>query len=476
MEPTQSRTELQPVILAGGSGTRLWPVSRSHYPKQFLPLTGEQTLLQQTAERLDGLGASAPLVLANVEHRFLAAEQLRAAGVEHARIVLEPEGRNTAPAIALAALQAQAEGRDPLLLVLAADHHIGDPEAFQAAVARAMALAEAGHLVTFGIVPTAAETGYGYIQQGESLGEAGARVARFVEKPDAATAREYVDSGDYLWNSGMFVFRASLYMQELQRFEPSIVEACRAALEGAREDLDFLRVDPEAFAAAPNISVDYAVMERTEHAAVTPLAAGWSDIGSWSALAGVRGVDEQGNTLRGDCLLEDSEGCVVDADGLLVAGIGLRNLAVVATRDAVLVADRDRVQDVKLIVERLKADNRSEHVNHTAVYRPWGCYESIDTGARYQVKRITVNPGARLSLQMHHHRAEHWVVVSGTARVTNGEQNYLVTENESTFIPIGQVHCLENPGALPLELIEVQSGSYLGEDDIVRLEDVYGRV
>ncbi|WP_018879036.1 MULTISPECIES: mannose-1-phosphate guanylyltransferase/mannose-6-phosphate isomerase [unclassified Thioalkalivibrio] len=475
MEQTQSRIELQPVILAGGSGTRLWPVSRSHYPKQFLPLTGEQTLLQQTAQRLDGLGAAPPLVLANVEHRFLAAEQLRAAGVQQARILLEPEGRNTAPAIALAALQARSEGRDPLLLVLAADHHIGDPEAFRDAVVRAMALAEAGHLVTFGIVPTAPETGYGYIQQGDALGADGARVARFVEKPDAATAREYIERGDYLWNSGMFVFRASQYLEELERFEPVIVSACRSALENAREDLDFLRVDPDAFAAAPHISVDYAVMERTEHAAVTPLAAGWSDIGSWSALAGVRGVDEQGNTLRGDCLLEDSEGCVVDADGLLVAGIGLRNLAVVATRDAVLVADRDRVQDVKRIVERLQAADRSEHVDHTVVYRPWGCYESIDTGSRYQVKRITVNPGARLSLQMHHHRAEHWVVVSGTARVTNGEQNYLVTENESTFIPIGQVHCLENPGALPLELIEVQSGSYLGEDDIVRLEDVYGR-
>ncbi|MFO7953266.1 mannose-1-phosphate guanylyltransferase/mannose-6-phosphate isomerase [Thioalkalivibrio sp.] len=475
MEQTQSRTDLQPVILAGGSGTRLWPVSRSHYPKQFLSLTGEHTLLQQTAQRLDGLGAAPPLVLANVEHRFLAAEQLRAAGVEQARILLEPEGRNTAPAIALAALQARAEGRDPLLLVLAADHHIGDAAAFREAVARAVALADADYLVTFGIVPTAAETGYGYIQQGESLGEAGARVARFVEKPDAATARDYVERGDYLWNSGMFVFRASQYLDELERFEPAIMTACRAALEDAREDLDFLRVDPEAFALAPNISVDYAVMERTEHAAVTPLAAGWSDIGSWSALAGVRGMDEEGNTLRGDCLLEDSEGCVVDADGLLVAGIGLRNLALVATRDAVLVADRDRVQDVKRIVDRLKEANRSEHVDHTVVYRPWGCYESIDTGARYQVKRITVNPGARLSLQMHHHRAEHWVVVSGTARVTNGEQNYLVTENESTFIPIGQVHCLENPGALPLELIEVQSGSYLGEDDIVRLEDVYGR-
>ncbi|WP_019626100.1 mannose-1-phosphate guanylyltransferase/mannose-6-phosphate isomerase [Thioalkalivibrio sp. ALJT] len=469
------RDHLQPVILAGGSGTRLWPVSRSRYPKQFLPLVGDETLLQQTARRLEGLGGEPPLVLANVEHRFLAAEQLRATGVTGARILLEPEGRNTAPAIALAALQAQEQGHDPLLLVLAADHHIGDPEAFRTAVERAVELAASGHLVTFGIVPTAAETGYGYIQQGESLGPAGARVARFVEKPDAATARAYIEQGDYLWNSGMFVFRASRYLDELERFEPGIVAACRAALEQSRDDLDFLRVDPDAFAAAPNISVDYAVMERTELAAVTPLAAGWSDIGSWSALAGVRGTDSRGNTLRGDCLLEDSEGCVVDADGLLVAGIGLQNLAVVATRDAVLVADRHRVQDVKRIVERLQAAERSEHVDHTVVYRPWGCYESIDSGSRYQVKRITVKPGARLSLQMHHHRAEHWVVVSGTARVTNGEQNYLVTENESTFIPIGQVHCLENPGALPLELIEVQSGSYLGEDDIVRLEDMYGR-
>ncbi|WP_018868249.1 MULTISPECIES: mannose-1-phosphate guanylyltransferase/mannose-6-phosphate isomerase [unclassified Thioalkalivibrio] len=468
--------ELQPVILAGGTGTRLWPVSRSHYPKQFLPLTGEQTLLQQTVTRLEGLHTASPLLLANVEHRFLAAEQLRAIGIEQARILLEPEGRNTAPAIALAALQARAEGRDPLLLVLAADHHIGDGDAFKAAVGRAVALAEAGYLVTFGIVPVTPETGYGYIQQGESLGEAGARVARFVEKPDAATAREYLSQGDYLWNSGMFVFRASQYLQELERFEPEIVTACQTALEGAREDLDFLRVEPESFARAPNISVDYAVMERTDRAAVTPLAAGWSDIGSWSALAGVRGTDAQGNTLRGDCLLEDSEGCVVDADGLLVAGIGLRNLAVVATRDAVLVADRDRVQDVKRIVERLKSDNRSEHVDHPAVYRPWGCYECVDVGRRYQVKRITVKPGAKLSLQMHHHRAEHWVVVSGTARVRNGEETYLVTENQSTYVPIGQIHSLENPGAIPLELIEIQSGSYLGEDDIVRLEDLYGRV
>jgi mannose-1-phosphate guanylyltransferase len=475
MERKERQEDVQPVILAGGSGTRLWPVSRSQYPKQFLPLTGEETLLQQTARRLEGLGASPPLVIANVEHRFLAAEQLRAAGVDDARVLLEPQGRNTAPAIALAALQAQAEGRDPILLILAADHHIGDAEAFRGAVDRALGLAEAGYLVTFGIVPTAPETGYGYIQQGEELGSAGARVARFEEKPDAATAAEYLRDGRYLWNSGMFVFRASQYLQELQRFEPAVLESCRAALEGAREDLDFLRVDPDTFARAPGISVDYAVMERTERAAVTPLAAGWSDIGSWSALASVRGTDARGNAVRGDCLLEDSDSCVVDADGLLVAGLGLRNLAVVATRDAVLVADRDRVQDVKRIVERLQSEDRSEHVNHTVVYRPWGCYESIDAGLRYQVKRITVRPGARLSLQMHHHRAEHWVVVSGTARVTNGEQNYLVTENESTFIPIGQVHCLENPGSLPLELIEVQSGSYLGEDDIVRLEDLYGR-
>ena len=467
--------DVQPVILAGGSGTRLWPVSRSHYPKQFLALTGEQTLLQQTAARLEGLDAEAPLVIANVEHRFLAAEQLRAAAVDPARILLEPEGRNTAPAIALAALQAQREGRDPVLLVLAADHYIGDTAAFHDAVRRAVTLAEDGYLVTFGIVPTAAETGYGYIQQGEPLGEAGARVARFVEKPDAATAEAYVAGGDHLWNSGMFVFRASRYLAELERFEPEIARAARAALEGAQQDLDFLRVEPEAFGRAPGISVDYAVMERTEQAAVTPLAAGWSDIGSWSALAGVRGSDAQGNSLRGDCLLEDSEGCVVDADGLLVAGIGLRNLAVVATRDAILVADRERVQDVRRIVDRLKAEGRMEHVDHPAVYRPWGRYECIDVGNRYQVKRITVKPGGRLSRQMHHHRAEHWVVVSGTARVTNGDTTYLVTENESTFIPIGRVHTLENPGTIPLQLVEVQSGAYLGEDDIVRLADNYGR-
>ena len=466
---------LLPVIMAGGSGSRLWPLSRQLNPKQFLPLVGETSLLQQTLSRLEGLGAEKPLILCNDEHRFLVAEQLRLARVDGARVVLEPEGRNTAPAIALAALYARQSGADPLLLVLAADHYIKAPEQFGASVREALPLAEAGSLVTFGIVPQAPETGYGYLERGESLPTGGYRVARFVEKPERAQAEQFLQDGGFFWNSGMFVFRASRYLEELQRFEPAMLAACEAAMANAREDLDFVRVDAEAFAVCPEGSVDVSVMERTDAAAMVALDAGWNDIGSWAALWAVQEKDPAGNATEGDVLLENASNNLVYADSRLVSVVGAENLVVVETKDAVLVAHRDAVQQVKAVVSRLKAADRCEHLNHREVYRPWGVYDSVDAGARYQVKRITVKPGAKLSVQMHHHRAEHWVVVSGTARVTNGDKTYLVTENESTFIAVGQVHSLENPGRIPLELIEVQSGSYLGEDDIVRLQDRYGR-
>ena len=466
---------LLPVIMAGGSGTRLWPLSRKLTPKQFLPLVGDLTMLQATLKRLEGLEHAQPLLICNEEHRFLAAEQLRQLGMEQARILLEPEGRNTAPAIALAALQASADGDDPLLLVLAADHLINDVAQFHGAIQAAQPLAEQGKLVTFGIVPTHPESGYGYIQQGEVLGEQSFKVARFVEKPDSETAKQYLESGDYLWNSGMFLFRASRYLEELQRFQPAMITACQAALTNAEQDMHFIRVDSESFKACPEESIDYAVMEKTASAAMVSLDAGWSDIGSWSALWDVSDKDPQGNALKGDVLTESTQDSLVHAEHRLVATIGVQDLIIVETKDAVLVAHKDRVQDVKKIVAQIKALGRNEHSNNREVYRPWGVYDSIDTGERHQVKRITVKPGAKLSVQMHHHRAEHWIVVSGSAKVTNGEKTYLVTENQSTYIPIGQVHALENPGKIPLELIEVQSGSYLGEDDIVRLEDRYGR-
>ncbi|WP_417536723.1 mannose-1-phosphate guanylyltransferase/mannose-6-phosphate isomerase [Methylophaga sp.] len=467
---------LVPVILAGGTGSRLWPLSRQLNPKQFLALTDERaTMLQQTVSRLKGLKVDAPVVICNEEHRFLAAEQLRLAGEDGPRIILEPVGRNTAPAIALAALQAVAEDEESVLLVLAADHLIADTAAFQDTVSRAQPLAEAGKLVTFGIVPGQAETGYGYIHKGKAQGGDGFDVERFVEKPDYATAQGYLESGDYLWNSGMFLFKASRYLEELERFRPDILHACRAALEDSAQDLHFTRVNYEAFAACPDESVDYAVMEKTSSAVVVPLDAGWSDIGSWSALWEVSGKDDAGNAIAGDVIQQDSSGCLVRADHRLVATVGVEDLVVVETKDAVLVAHKDRVQDVKKVVRQIEADGRHEHLNHREVYRPWGVYDSIDNGHRYQVKRITVKPGAKLSVQMHHHRAEHWIVVSGTASVTNGEKTYLVTENQSTFIPVGEVHSLENPGVIDLELIEVQSGSYLGEDDIVRFADKYGR-
>ncbi|MBD9482593.1 mannose-1-phosphate guanylyltransferase/mannose-6-phosphate isomerase [Pseudomonas sp. PDM14] len=468
---------LLPIIMAGGTGSRLWPLSRQLNPKQFLPLADSNlSMLQATIKRLDGLNAALPRLICNEQHRFLAAEQLRQLGLDSASILLEPTGRNTAPAIALAALQAYSETQDPILLVLAADHLIADVEAFHASVRSALPLAEQGKLVTFGIVPTHAETGYGYIEKGQPLGGDAFAVNQFVEKPDLATATDYLASGDFLWNSGMFMFRASRYLEELERFQPEILDACRKALAGGQQDLVFTRIDAVAFSACPDDSIDYAVMEKTADAVMVALDAGWSDIGSWSALWDVSAKGERGNVFKGDVLDQGSRNTYVHADSRLVSVVGVEDLVIIETKDAVLVAHKDKVQDVKKIVEQLKRDDRKEHINHREVYRPWGVYDSIDEGHRYQVKHITVKPGAKLSVQMHHHRAEHWIVVSGTAKVTNGDTTFLVTENQSTYIPIGQIHALENPGVIPLELIEVQSGPYLGEDDIVRFEDKYGRV
>lgn len=466
-----------PVILAGGSGTRLWPLSRKLYPKQLLPLVDERTLVQNTIERLQGLdGIAEPIVICNEDHRFIIAEQMRAMGVSPAAIVLEPAGRNTAPAVAVAAMLAQRLGPEAELLVLPADHLIGDPAQFHDAVRQAAAHAAAGHLVTFGIVPSAPETGYGYILQGPALAGSTARaIERFVEKPDLATAEIYVASGQYFWNSGMFVFRASSVLAELERLAPAIVESCRKALDLAGQDLDFLRLDREAFAACPEDSVDYAVMERTDKGVMIPLACGWNDLGSWDALWQAGGKDEDGNVTRGDVVLCDVHDSYLHAETRLLAAVGLQNHIVVETSDAVLISPRDRVQEVKKIVDKLKAEQRIEAVSHKKVFRPWGHYESIGDGARYQVKRIVVTPGQVLSLQKHFHRAEHWVVVQGTAVVTRDSEEILLRENESVYLPLGAVHRLSNPGKIPLELIEVQVGSYLGEDDIVRFEDVYGR-
>ena len=465
---------LLPIIMAGGSGTRLWPLSRQLYPKQFHALVGNETMLQATVSRLDGLDAQTPLVICNEEQRFLAAEQMRVADAGDATILLEPVGRNTAPAIALAAIRASAAGHDPVLLVLAADHHIRQSEAFRDCVRAGVKLATEGKLVTFGIVPASAETGYGYIRKGNPLG-AGFEVAAFEEKPDAATAERYVLEGNYLWNSGMFMFRARRYLEELKKFRPDILTACRQAMAATTPDMQFVRVDAKAFAECPSESVDYAVMEKTKDAVVLPLDAEWNDIGSWSALLSVQERDADGNSFSGDVLSIGTRNTLVRADGRLVALVGIEDLVVVETKDALLVAHRDKVQDVKGIVDQLREAGRTEHLNHRDVYRPWGHYDSIDVGERDQVKRITVNPGAKLSVQMHHHRSEHWVVVRGTARVHKGEETIMLTENESVYIPLGEIHALENPGKIPLELIEVQTGSYLGEDDIVRFEDRYGR-
>lgn len=434
------------------------------------------SMLQSTLGRLQDLEHESPIVICNEQHRFLAAEQLRQCSRVDATILLEPFGRNTAPAIALAALQATQNKQDPLLLVLAADHLIQDIPAFHRSIEKALKLAAKGCLVTFGIVPTHAEIGYGYVEQGAELVAGCFAVNRFVEKPDLETATAYLDSGRYLWNSGMFVFRASRYLQELKRFAPAIYATCAESFGEAARDRDFIRIDAERFAACPDDSIDYAVMEHAENVAVVALDAGWNDIGSWSALWDTAAKDEAGNARKGDTLLVGSKDSYVHASHRLVATVGVDNLIVVETKDAVLVADKRQVQNVKQVVDALKRAERPEFQSHREVYRPWGKYDSIDGGPRYQVKRITVEPGAKLSVQMHHHRAEHWIVVSGMARVTNGSKTYLVTENQSTYIPVGEVHALENPGVIPLELIEVQSGSYLGEDDIVRFEDRYGRV
>lgn len=465
-------SKLQPVLLSGGSGTRLWPLSREAYPKQFLPLAGDDTMVQATWLRIAPIAGAAPIVVANEEHRFLVAEQLREIATPTPAIVLEPAGRNTAPAIAAAALQAIADGDDPLLLVLPSDHVVRDEAGFRRAVQAAMPAAEDGALVTFGIVPDAPETGFGYIHA--EAGEGIRKVLRFVEKPDAATAQSYMDAGGYYWNSGMFLFRASRYLEELQKFRPDILVAVKEAFAAARRDGDFIRLDKAAFAASPSDSIDYAVMEKTDRAMVLPVDIGWNDVGSWSALWQVSEQDGDGNAHHGDVIAVDTRNSYAYAQRM-VALVGVDNLVVVETDDAVLVAAKDKVQEVKQVVARLKDGQRSQAVLHRKVYRPWGAYDSIDMGERFQVKRITVNPGAALSLQMHHHRAEHWIVVSGTAKVTRGEETLLLSENQSTYIPLGTTHRLENPGKVPLELIEVQSGSYLGEDDIVRFEDVYGR-
>jgi mannose-1-phosphate guanylyltransferase / mannose-6-phosphate isomerase len=466
-----------PVILSGGSGSRLWPLSRELYPKQLLPLLSDDTMLQATLRRLEGLaGLADPIVVCNEEHRFLVAEQLRQIGATPAAILLEPAGRNTAPAVALAAasaLQDREQGDDPVLLVLPADHVIRNGDAFRAALVTAVRLAKEGKLVTFGVVPDRPETGYGYIRA--AAGDGPAPVQQFVEKPNAVLAQEYFASGEYFWNSGIFMFRAGRFIEELRTHRPEIVSQCVAAIAGAKADLDFIRVDREAFESCPADSIDYAVMENTAHAWVVPLDAGWSDVGSWASLHDACEADAEGNVTTGDVLIEDTRNCYVHAGNRLVAAIGLSDCIVVETKDAVLVVPRDRVQDVKKLVERLKAEGRYETSLHREVFRPWGSYDSVDHGDRFQVKRISVKPGAQLSLQMHHHRAEHWIVVQGTARVVCGEKTFLLGENQSTYIPMGMSHRLENPGKVPLHLIEVQSGAYLGEDDIVRFEDTYGR-
>jgi len=463
-----------PLIMSGGSGTRLWPLSRKHKPKQFIALFGDNTLFQNTWGRLEGLeGIEAPIVICNNDHRFMVAEQLHELGVESPRIMLEPIGRNTAPAIAVAALQAISTGDDPLLLVLAADHVIDNIPSFHQAINAAKAQAEEGKLVTFGIVPTSPNTGYGYIKADEK--NAVSKVNAFVEKPDLATATQYVASGNYYWNSGMFLFKASTLINELEKYSPQILQSCRDALAKSVKDLDFIRLDTDAFAACPSDSIDCAVMERTDKAVVVPLDAGWSDVGTWSSLWECAEQDSNNNVLQGDVMIDEVNNSYIHSEHRLVAVLGLDNIVVVETADAVMVSSKDCAQNVKTIVNTLIKEQRSEAENHRLCYRPWGYYDSIDAGDRFQVKRISVNPGASLSLQMHYHRAEHWIVVAGTAEITCGDKVVLLSENQSTYIPLGTKHRLHNPGKTILKMIEVQSGAYLGEDDIVRFEDNYQR-
>ncbi|WP_021313303.1 mannose-1-phosphate guanylyltransferase/mannose-6-phosphate isomerase [Klebsiella pneumoniae] len=469
---------LLPVIMAGGTGSRLWPMSRELYPKQFLRLYGQNSMLQETILRLSGLQTHEPIVICNEEHRFLVAEQLRQLDKLSQNIILEPVGRNTAPAIALAALQATQDGSDPLMLVLAADHIINDLRVFHKAISVAEQYALENHLVTFGIVPNTPETGYGYIQRGAPLaGEEHTpyQVARFVEKPDLERAEYYLASGDYYWNSGMFMFRAGKYLSELEKFRPDILAVCTEAIRNANSGNDFISISHDIFRTCPDESVDYAVMEKTVDAVVVGLDAEWSDVGSWSALWEVSPKDEQGNVLTGDAWVHNSQNCYINSDEKLVAAIGVENLVIISTKDAVLVMDKERSQDVKKVVEYLKLNQRSEYKRHREIYRPWGRNDVVVQTPRFNVNRITVKPGGAFSMQMHHHRAEHWVILAGTGQVTVNGKQFLLTENQSTFIPIGAEHCLENPGRIPLEVLEIQSGSYLGEDDIIRIKDQYGR-
>ncbi|WP_154140331.1 mannose-1-phosphate guanylyltransferase/mannose-6-phosphate isomerase [Photobacterium damselae] len=460
---------ITPIIMAGGSGSRLWPLSRTHYPKQFIPLVNNDSMLQNTINRLDKLSKAQPIVICNNEHRFMVAEQLRELDVKNASIILEPIGRNTAPAIALAALQAISDGQDPLLLVLAADHVITNEQAFIDSVNNAVVAAESGMLVTFGIVPKHPETGYGYIKQGQEVGLGLYNVESFVEKPNLEKAQEYLKSGLFSWNSGMFLFKASTYLGELKKYNVEIYETCQNAMSSSFSDLDFIRISKEIFEKCPDDSIDYAVMEKTDKAVVLPMDAGWSDVGSWSALWDVHQKDDNGNACRGDVILDSTSNCYIYGQSKLVATVGIDDLVIVETKDAILVANKNKVQDVKNIVNRLKMQNRTEYQKHQDIYRPWGKHEKIADGERYHVKKVIVRPGEKTATQIHYHRAEHWVVVSGTAKVTNGDKTYLITENQSTYIPVGSAHSFENPGKVNLELIEVRTGSYLAEDDIVRI-------